>query len=102
MYKELKEILIITNIYHKKYKIILNNQNQEIIVNDELKYHSTNFENYISDLLRFIRSWPMNQRCIDCQTLIEIRENNNTYTYYIGNDLPSNYDSFIELLIQMI
>lgn len=102
MYKELKEILIITNIYHKKYRMVLNNQSQEIIINDELKYHSKNFENYINDLLRLIRTWPINQQCIDCQTMIEIKENDNTYTYYIGNELPNNYDSFIELLIKMI
>lgn len=102
MYKELKEILIITKIYHKKYRIVLNNQSQEIIINDELKYHSKNFENYISDLLRLIRTWPINQHCIDCQTMIEIKEKESTYTYYIGNELPNNYDSFIELLIKMI
>jgi len=102
MYKELKQILIITDIYQKKYKIILDNQSQEIIVNDELKYHFSSFENYISDLIRMIRTWPMNQDCIDYQTMIEITESNNTYTYYIENELPSNYDSFIELLIQII
>ena len=102
MYKELEKILIITNIYHKKYKIILDNQSQEIIVNDELKYHFPQFENYISDLIRLIRTWPMNQNCIDYQTMIEITESDHTYTYYIENELPDNYDSFIELLIQII
>lgn len=102
MYKELNEILIITNIYHKKYRIVLDNKNQEIIVNDELKYRSSNFENYLNDLIRIIRTWPINQKCINCETLIELTENDKTYTYYIGNEIPDNYDSFIDLLVRMI
>lgn len=102
MYKELKEILIVTNIYHKKYKIVLNNQNQEIIINDELKYHSDHFENYVNNLLQIIRTWPINQKCIEYQTIVELIEGDKTYTYYIENELPGNYDSFIDLLVQMI
>lgn len=102
MYKNLDQILIITNIYHKKYKIILDNKKQEIIVNDEPTYPSNNFERYISDLIRIIRTWPINQNCIECETIIEITEKDSTYTYYINNNLPDNYDSFIDLLVQLI
>lgn len=102
MYNDLNKILIVTNIYHKKYKIIFDNKKQEIIVNDEFTYYPDNFERYISDLIRIIRTWSMNQNCIEYETVIEITEKDSTYTYYIDNNLPDNYDSFIDLLIQLI
>ena len=102
MYSSLQEVNIITNIDNKNYEINLNYIDNRIFINSKLIDISINLNDYLDKLFNIIKFWNVDETIGDFKTLVSVVEKDKTYNYYISNNLPNNYDSFIDLLFLII
>lgn len=98
MYSSLQEVNIITNIDNKNYEINLNYIDNKIFINSKLIDTSINLNDYLDKLFNIIKFWNVDEPIGNFKTLVSVVEKDKTYNYYISNNLPNNYDSFIDLL----
>lgn len=101
MYNNLKNITITCSLYGNNYNIIFDNDNKLIKVNDTV-ITDIDYNNYLVKLLRIIRFYNIDKNNNIHNTMIKIKEVDNEYLYYIDDLLPDNYDSFIDLLMELI
>lgn len=97
MYSDIEKIVIELDLYGK---IEFDNVKKCIIYNDKMLYEG--YDDYLNRLFRIIRLWDNTNKKDYYVAKIKIISSSYNCEYNIIDSLPSNYNSFIDLVFEII
>ncbi len=101
MFNNLERVIISINEYGINNIITIDNNKKDISLNGE--YNNLNideFNSFIESFFRIIREWKNEGNEINNNFLLGIKiiEKSNQYDLFINENIPDNYDSFLNLI----